>query len=489
MVTSDLKSRLSDASEIAPRQPIPIMPEYPAIADYPIDALDASGLSGIVRALQGKTQAPVALPAQSALAAAALAVQGFADVETLGGNRPLSLFCLTVAESGERKSSCDEPVMKPVEDFEKEQIRENAPTRQAWFNAKVFYDESLQAVRNKIKSGRASVADLNALGTAPVEPPSTDRLVTEPTFEGLTKLFATGQPSLGLFSDEGGQFLGGHAMSKDNAQKTLAALNNLWMAKPIKRTRSGDGSITLYGRRLSLHLMIQPVIADGLLADPLADGSGFLPRCLICKPPSNIGKRLHHNARELGAAAKHFEFRMRSILARKLPMDPETRALEPRTLLLAADARALLIDYSDEIEIAQAKGGIYEPIRGHASKSAEQAARIAGVLTLWHDIAATQVNGSFMADAIKLARFYLSEAARLANIATVSQETQIAEKLREWLCDSWPQNEVSMRDIQQRGPNVTRSSKPLRLNAIATLIDHGWLAVIEPDRRWHIMKT
>jgi hypothetical protein len=36
----------------------------------------------------------------------------------------------------------------------------------------------------------------------PSAPPSADRTVTEPTFEGLTKLFATGQPSLGLFSDE-----------------------------------------------------------------------------------------------------------------------------------------------------------------------------------------------------------------------------------------------------------------------------------------------
>ena len=34
---------------------------------------------------------------------AALAVQGFADVETLGGNRPLALYALTIARSGERK--------------------------------------------------------------------------------------------------------------------------------------------------------------------------------------------------------------------------------------------------------------------------------------------------------------------------------------------------------------------------------------------------
>jgi hypothetical protein len=42
------------------------------------------------------------------LATASLAVQGFADVETLGGTRPVSLFALTIAPSGERKSSFGE---------------------------------------------------------------------------------------------------------------------------------------------------------------------------------------------------------------------------------------------------------------------------------------------------------------------------------------------------------------------------------------------
>ena len=45
----------------------------------------------------------------------------------------------------------------------------------------------------------------------------------------------------------------------------------------------------------------------------------------------------------------------------------------------------LLIAFSDAVEQAQAPGGEYELVRGHASKAAEQAARIAGVLTLWAD--------------------------------------------------------------------------------------------------------
>ena len=141
----------------------------------------------------------------------------------------------------------------------------------------------------------AAQADLEALGREPEAPPSADRTVSEPTFEGLTKLLAQGLPSIGLFSDEGGQFLGGHAMNNENRQKTLAAFNDFWQGNAIRRTRSGDGHSTLFGRRLAVHLMVQPSVARIFMADPLAVDTGFLPRFLICEPQSTIGSRLQAN--------------------------------------------------------------------------------------------------------------------------------------------------------------------------------------------------
>ena len=78
--------------------PQPLVREIPAGEAYPVEALGP--LQDAVDAVQGMTQAPVAIPAQSALAVASLAVQGFANVQTLGGERPLSLYALTIAQSG-----------------------------------------------------------------------------------------------------------------------------------------------------------------------------------------------------------------------------------------------------------------------------------------------------------------------------------------------------------------------------------------------------
>jgi hypothetical protein len=465
----------------APEGPQPLVREIAPGAAYPVHALGP--LRAVVEAVQGMTQAPVAIPAQSALAVASLAVQGFADVETLGGPRPLSLFALTVARSGERKSACDAPLMAALREHEREKAKAQREDTERWRNAHALWKGTRDKILAEAKSGKgekrtAAQADLQALGPEPEAPPSADRTVTEPTFEGLTKLFAHGQPSLGLFSDEGGQFLGGHAMNSENRQKTLAAFNDLWQGNPIRRTRSGDGHATLYGRRLVVHLMVQPTVARAFIADPLAVDTGFLPRFLMCEPPSAIGTRMHANARGDELALAAFAGRLRDILDTLFAMDPQTRELQPRTLPLAPEARALLVAFSDAIEAAQAPGGDLAHITGTASKAAEQAARLAGVLTLWRDLQAPRLDARDMADAIELAQFYLAEASRLASAATVSAEIERAEALRKWLLESCPHPEITLREVLRLGPNALRESPKARA-ALGILERHGWLVPLD----------
>jgi hypothetical protein len=295
--------------EAPPEGPQPLLREIPPGAPYPVEALGALRLA--VEAVQGAVQAPVAIPAASALAVASLAVQGFADVEILGGPRPTSLFLLTVARSGERKSSCDAALLAALRDFEKEQAKEHRTAFAAWQNAHAQWAGERRRSLNEAKAGKgerrtAAEADSEAVAPEPAAPPLPDRTVSEPTFEGLTRLFAHGMPSLGLFSDEGGQFLNGFSMSADHRPRTLAALNDLWQANAIRRTRAGDGHMVLHNLRLAMHLMTQPVVAHALLADPLAEGTGFLARCLIAEPQSTIGTRRAANARPNPAALAAF---------------------------------------------------------------------------------------------------------------------------------------------------------------------------------------
>lgn len=267
-------------------------------------------------------------------------------------------------------------------------------------------------------------------------------------------------------------------MNSENRQKTLAALNDLWMGNPIRRTRSGDGHSTLFGRRLAVHLMVQPGVARGFMADPMAADTGFLPRFLICEPRSTIGERLHGNMRCDEGALDQFGARLREILETPMLMVPETRELQPRTVPLSDGARALLIRYADTVETAQATGGNLHHLPGYASKFAEQAARIAGVLTMWRDLNASEVTPADMGNGIALAQFYLSEAVRLADAAMVSVEIDRAEALRKWMLEDWTEPEILVRDVMRYGPNALRESPKARA-ALGILEQHCWIVKLD----------
>src|SRR3954453_13276654 len=98
---------------------LPLFPTSPAAQSYPADALGPM-LSRAALAIARKVQVPEAIAAQSVLAAAALAAQAHADVVLpYGQARPLSLYVVTVAASGDRKSTADNEALWPVRKHEK----------------------------------------------------------------------------------------------------------------------------------------------------------------------------------------------------------------------------------------------------------------------------------------------------------------------------------------------------------------------------------
>lgn len=266
-------------------------------------------------------------------------------------------------------------------------------------------------------------------------------------------------------------------MATENRLRRISGLSSLWDGSPLARWRAGDGVSVFRGRRLSAHLMAQPVAVAGFLADPLAAGQGIIARFLICEPASAIGTRLRtgHDASS-DAALTRFTTRIGEVLRYPLPVREGSRnELEPPILALAPDARAVLQAFALELERQQAVRGTLETVRPFASKAAEHAARLAAVLTLYADPGARTVTGETMAGAVELATFYVTEAQRLADAAVVSAETADAEQIRRWLMESWAEPFISATDAAQRGPfkETARARKVLVM-----LARHGWLIAV-----------
>ena len=87
------------------------LPDVVGRAPYPLDALGPL-LGGAAAAIAEAVRAPPELAAQSVLAVAGFAAQDKANITMDGRTYPLSLFLITVAESGDRKTACDRVASK-----------------------------------------------------------------------------------------------------------------------------------------------------------------------------------------------------------------------------------------------------------------------------------------------------------------------------------------------------------------------------------------
>lgn len=111
--------RLQSPGKLMPGQgePLPLYRDIPKGKEFPAGALGPV-LGGMARALhEAAVQSPLAICGTGVLAAAAVSTQGLRDVVLpLAGDlaKPLSLYFLIVARSGERKTATDTLVLEPV---------------------------------------------------------------------------------------------------------------------------------------------------------------------------------------------------------------------------------------------------------------------------------------------------------------------------------------------------------------------------------------
>ncbi|MCK5517268.1 MAG: DUF3987 domain-containing protein, partial [Desulfobulbaceae bacterium] len=462
------------ATLAADNEPLPLRRLLPKPDPFPLEVLPPV-LRRMVEEITEIIQSPVALAGQSILAAASLAVQSLADIYIDGRQYPLSCFFFTVGESGERKSATDSAVLAPHRKHERTLI-DNAMSAVPDFQASL---EAWKNAREKAAKGKGDIKQpMLAIGPEPTPPLGGQFITEEPTYEGLFKLLQQGQPSIGIFSAEGGRFLGGHAMSKDNQLKTATGLSSLWDGSPMTRTRSGDGSSTLYGRRCSLHLMLQPNIAGELFSNSLLIGQGLLSRCLVAYPSSTIGNRPYKevdlNKTKEGKA--YFDA-MAKLLEMPQPLaEGQKNELKPRDICLSPEAKREWIKYHDHIEELMQEGRELSDIRGFSAKAAEHAVRLAGVLTLVEDPTATIISQQMIQAGIELSQFYIGEALRLFHSSTDDPELILAEECVEWIKRS--DKFFSLPCLYQKGPNKVRDKKKAK-GIIDILLQHNRIRAVD----------
>ncbi|WP_054689627.1 YfjI family protein [Desulfosarcina cetonica] len=441
---------------------------------YPVDALPGL-IREAVEEVQLFVQAPLTLVASSALSAVSLACQGLADVERAAGlSGPSSLFLLSIAESGERKSQIDKHFFSGIAEYVEHQIELASPL-QAEHAAKMAVWEAkrsaiLDQIKKDTKAGKSTgefEAKLEKHQKNEPNPPRVPRLIIkDDTPERLAQSLSEVWPSAGVISSEGGVSLGGSGMGQDSLIRNLSQLNVLWDGGTIDMGRKTSGSVRVSGARLSMGIQIQEATLRAFFDSTrgLARGTGFLARFLMAWPTSTMGTRMFREPPASWPALNRFNGRIIGLLESPLPWDTGGAfAIRPTMLTLSIDAKAAWVAYHDGIERELRTGGELADIRDVSAKSADNAARLAALFHLFNRDGG-EISADDMTRGSRIAGWHLSESMRFFNEICLPEGMANAEKLDAWLhehCRSKKIQEVSTRDIQRLGPYALRDTDRL----------------------------
>jgi putative DNA primase/helicase len=259
--------------------------------EYPLDALP-DAVRCAVQEVADFVKAPIPLIATSALAALSLAIQAHTDVERaerLSG--PCGLFLLAIADSGERKSTCDGFFTTAIRDYQAQQQEAAKPVIQAYKSEHDAWEAQRSGLKEKIKQlakdGKPSTAQVRQLHDLDADEPTAPRvprlIYGDATPEALTYALAKQWPSGGVISSEAGSVFGGHGMGGDSVMRNLAALNQLWDGATLPVERRSSESFTVRGARLTMALQVQEATIRAFFDSTkgLARGTGFLARFLV----------------------------------------------------------------------------------------------------------------------------------------------------------------------------------------------------------------
>lgn len=455
----------SDAPDVW-QAPEPLVAQHES-SDYPLASLPDS-MRQAVEEVHLYVQAPVELVAASALTALSIAGQQIADVrrdnELCG---PVSLYLLTVAESGERKSSVDGHFMRPIRERERE--RREAATADLTNHAAQMaaWEASREAAAGKIKSAAAAdkgldglTADLANIESGKPSPPRIARwLYGDVTSEKLTRNLAANWPAAAIVSSEAGAVLGGHSMGKDSAMRTMSAINELWGGGTLTIDRATSESYTVRNARLTIGLQVQPsVLSTFMERERNSRGSGFLARFLFSAPASTQGTRRFREAPAVWSALPPYNTRIAELLDIQPNIDADGGLCLP-LLDFTPEAKAEWVGWYNLIETKLGPTGELANVRDLASKAADNIARLAALFHIFEHGASGVIGVECVQAAAPIILWHTEQGCSYLGAFSVSPATANAAALDRWLVETCHREgvaEIPRRKVQQFGPSAVR---------------------------------
>lgn len=429
-----------------------------------------------------QTKAPPGLVVSSLLAGASGVCQSLVDVKYRpdhGTPSPCSLYIMVIAASGERKTTVDSLITRPILKIDKAREKDLNSQKAKTKAQKDVWSVKIQHIKSQIKNAllddneelvQSLGMDLERLHQEVPKTITRRILFQNITIQKLAQELS-GENSFGLqMSAEAGGILANESIQGQSFYSSL------WDSGDYIHDRMASPSFRLHSTRFSCSLMLQPRVLQAFMEKrgELSRGSGRLARFLVCEPESTQGQRfLNDTTGEATIAGlKKFHDRMDELLKLSLHNDGKSREI----LYLDQEAQSLWMNfYNDTESTLTTTGALYE-YRDMGSKLPENVARISAVLHTFSGHTGP-IDAKTMKSAINIAIYYRDQFIRVFKVPDEkSKEESAANKLEQFFnykypMGSNPSQPLTLRQVTQYGP--VRYNKNLLISALSILHNRG----------------
>lgn len=427
---------------------------------FPVDCLP-SIIQDAALEIENNIKAPISLIAASALSVCSLACQHLFSVERPRGQiSPVSIFGITIAESGERKSTIDNLLAKPIIEFQSaSEIKHESDltsfsiSESLWEEEeKIFKSEFKRQAKNSECTEKIKQKIVELHHKKPQKPKSI-KLIYENTSTNTLKVkIHENSKSAALWSPEGGTIFKGQALSD------LASLNKMWDGALITVDRSSSESFHLQNANLTISIMVQRHIFDGFIKKhgEEARSTGFFARCLISEPPSTQGYRFIDSSEIIWHHLPIFQERIKEIIKQGSHTSPETHK---KTLSFSHEAKQIWIDEFNRIEELLSPGQDYSEIKDFASKIGENIARLAAIFHIVNGESG-DISVKSTKNAIAVMQYYTAEFIKIFTSDKLFEMENTAWSTLDWIerkCYESNKSFIKKQTIRQYGPSPVRT--------------------------------
>lgn len=473
---------------------IPISENSSELPKFPAQCLPEC-IRNYVNAVSRETQTAVDMAAVQSLAMLSICSQSkWRIMGKYGHYEPLNIYTLILSDPATRKSQVQNLLAKPIREFEKQKNAELAP-KVAEYNAMLAYKKAeLSSLYRKTGSKSAEGTEARAIQLSAEITELEQNAVTpiklysdDCTPEQLVTLTYENKERMSIISAEGSIF-GNLSGRYSNGISNIEFVLHAHAGEPVRVERRGR-SECMEAPALTMALMVQPCILEGLFSDKLLLEKGFTARFLYSSPPSTLGKRSYKaETAEFQSYMQNCYNSYETLLHELLSYQPDE---DDNLIRLSQEAFTQVQELFSRTE-QELLNGCFEAMRDWGGKYVGMVLRIAGLLHLATDknynYSSRTVSSETMRNAVLIGEYFKAHAVSAYGVMGADENIKSAE----FIISKLKANRTTTltgRDLYRlcRSRYFKESSDMEK--SINMLIENGYLAMQEQTAEYGRKKT